>query len=1133
MAGNIIGEPINATILEQIDNRQSVSGAGYNSSSITRSPQVLNFLNNRSAWIKMASGVFLEDDALYQLEEISKQEGGYISEDEIQNLKGTSLAKNTVLFNTIQSFDAQGEKKYTSRSGVRNNNLLQDSLGKMYGGLGGNSQGLQPVGGITDIKIENINRGSISKATVNIKVYNRFQFNLIDLAYLKLGYIMMLEWGWDKYIDSIDPETGAVIKDMPYTIIEKEWFDGKNYTQKNILNLINQKQLQHKGNYDGFFGKVSNYTWKANPDGSFDIKIDLITLGSVIESMKVNLSPEVPIDEATLKINQEKLAELLDVEEGENEGEYDSPLINNMGGDKLSIFLSSTVINFPENNLDHVFLPNLVTELVPISYGTIAAITTIPVVGTTVGGIAALTKYLTSYTGNIPEEDRYYIRLGVFLDKLKGLTIPYVKNGDTMKAPSLEVDTGVSNNVCNYITNLIPLDPSICIFSIQLSSEYDSITLLDVPKYNSNMRPFAVNNDGVVYGQIMNINMNINFLQKVIVDNIDKDGNLTLFSLLETICDGINQSTGGATMLEPAIKNDNVVYILEQNSIKGFGFEKTDTAPIDIQGYSEGGQSNFVRDFSFNTKITPDMMSMISIGATSEGIDSRQINASPWKKWYRGVKNRFEESYVVQDKNVAAPSLAEKWQTPEKIIVERFKADLLAGNIDYDHIVMAGYDWEWNNHDLADINPDGLMNSGFFTSNKTAADNLITGTADNPIYSPLAQEVINRVHEVEDEDNAFAIANSLTVVANEDDIPKGEEYKQYFVNAFGGKTGTADKRTFWPGYRELSVDRDDSLWWYGKDNNDFINRGKTSFNTYIADLSNEESKKNPDNAASTNGFIPVELGLTVDGLSGVKIYQKLEITQRFLPVSYSKALRFVIRGVNHTVSGNQWVTDLETISTSISDQKSSVKAAKSYGVKADASVSAKTPTKVLGPIPPKNPNEKLKIYDNRTVAGVPFDKRTYKTYQGIDWLVGEMNNNTQNQWRGFLNALNERYPGYELKINATYRSYQRSIQLKQINSSNATAGKSPHNYALGVDMNVKDPNGKVYLKKDYSSWKASGIPQIAVSEFKMRWGGDFSGYLDCVHFDVSRATPKIQANAKKENPGLPQSQWDTQNTKLT
>ena len=627
MAGNIIGEPIDATILEQIDNRQSVSGAGYNSSSIPRSPQVLNFLNNRSSWVKMASGVSLEEDALFQLEEISKQEGGYISEDEIQNLKGTSLAKNLVLFNTIQSFDAQGKKEYTPRSGVRNDNLLQNNLGKMYGGLGGNSQGLQPIGGITDISVENINRGSIAKATVNIKVYNRFQFNLIDLAYLKLGYIMMLEWGWDKYIDNVDKENNSVtIKDMPYTIIEKEWFDGKSYTQKNILNLINQKRFQHKGNYDGFFGKVSNYTWKANPDGSFNITIDLITLGSVIESLKVNLSPEVPIDEATLKNNQKKLAELLDVDEGE-EGEYDSPLINNMGGDKLSIFLSSTVVNFPEKNLDHVFLPALTTELIPLSYGNIATIGAIPVVGTLAAPALALAKYLTSYTGNIPEEDRYFVRLGLFLDKLKGLTIPYVKNGDSLKQPSLDVDTGVTNNICNYVTNLIPLDPSICVFSIQLSEEYDKITYLDVSKYNSNMKPFVINNNGVVYGQIMNINMNINFLQKAIADNVDKDGNLTLFSLLETICDGINQCTGGATMLEPAIKNDNIIYILEQNSIKGFGFDKTDTAPIDIQGYSENGQSNFVQDFSFNTKITPDMMSMISIGATDRRFPSRAFSS--------------------------------------------------------------------------------------------------------------------------------------------------------------------------------------------------------------------------------------------------------------------------------------------------------------------------------------------------------------------------------------------------------------------------------------------------------------------------------------------------------------------------
>ena len=55
--GNIVGEPINNVILEQIDNRQKLQGAGYNSESVKRDPIVLNYLNNRNSWIKMASGV--------------------------------------------------------------------------------------------------------------------------------------------------------------------------------------------------------------------------------------------------------------------------------------------------------------------------------------------------------------------------------------------------------------------------------------------------------------------------------------------------------------------------------------------------------------------------------------------------------------------------------------------------------------------------------------------------------------------------------------------------------------------------------------------------------------------------------------------------------------------------------------------------------------------------------------------------------------------------------------------------------------------------------------------------------------------------------------------------------------------
>ena len=45
--GNIIGEPINGEILKQVKNRQKLQGAGYNSESVKRDPEVLNYLNNK------------------------------------------------------------------------------------------------------------------------------------------------------------------------------------------------------------------------------------------------------------------------------------------------------------------------------------------------------------------------------------------------------------------------------------------------------------------------------------------------------------------------------------------------------------------------------------------------------------------------------------------------------------------------------------------------------------------------------------------------------------------------------------------------------------------------------------------------------------------------------------------------------------------------------------------------------------------------------------------------------------------------------------------------------------------------------------------------------------------------------
>lgn len=72
-------------------------------------------------------------------------------------------------------------------------------------------------------------------------------------------------------------------------------------------------------------------------------------------------------------------------------------------------------------------------------------------------------------------------------------------------------------------------------------------------------------------------------------------------------------------------------------------------------------------------------------------------------------------------------------------------------------------------------------------------------------------------------------------------------------------------------------------------------------------------EKAPENYTSTsNGFIPFNLQLTMDGLSGMKIYNKIEVDTRFLPSNYPENLKFVIKRVSHKISNGDWETSLDT-----------------------------------------------------------------------------------------------------------------------------------------------------------------------------------------------------------------------------
>ena len=327
--GNVVGEQVDLGVDEQIKHRQQVFGAGFNDKSIERSPQALQYLNNRNTWIKLTSGVSLgvpdrfndsefaigqdviteaENDAKVKLKGILKDEGffGNLSENEIQSLMDENLAKSFILFNGTQKLNTSAvtdpedftkqtsPASFTQRSGYRDSNSnITKNFDKLYGGIGGSDKGLQPMPGIVDAKVECVNRGSIRRATVTIKAYNKLQFSILEILYLRLGYLMLLEFGWDKYIEKI--ENGELtIRNTESTVADSGWFDGGTLTTDGIYNLIQSFRTKYKYSYDGFLGKVSNFDWTLNSDNTYDITLKLITIGSVVESLNINQPIAVP-----------------------------------------------------------------------------------------------------------------------------------------------------------------------------------------------------------------------------------------------------------------------------------------------------------------------------------------------------------------------------------------------------------------------------------------------------------------------------------------------------------------------------------------------------------------------------------------------------------------------------------------------------------------------------------------------------------------------------------------------------------------------------------------------------------------------------------------------------------------------
>ena len=1161
--GNIIGQQVDLGVDEQIKHRQQVFGAGYNDKSIERSPQALQYLNNRSAWIKLASGISLgipeqiieagfsfdeevlteaENDAKEKLKGILKDEGffGDLSENEIQSLMDENLAKSFILFNGTQKLNTSAvtdpedftkqtsPASFTQRSGYRGSNSnITKNFDKLYGGIGGSDKGLQPMPGIIDAKIDCVNRGSIRKATVTIKAFNKLQFSIIEILYLRLGYLMLLEYGWDKYIDNI--ENGVLtVRNTEGTATDAGWFDGNSLTTDEIYNLIQTFRVKYKYSYDGFLGKVSNFEWTLNPDNTYDITLKLITIGSVVESLNINQPTPVlnqkqfdeKLKEARKQANLNTLNDddyvnyaFNSTKDPDDEDYFaGDELINSLGADKFSAYLLTTIAFFPEKNINYLNLPSLFSA--PFA--------------------------LTKYKELIPNKRQYYVRLGTLLEKIDLTCNFIVKNGNNKISKLLEFDyDDVDETKCAYIPNLISLAPHKVLFTFDVTEDYAIDETLAIQKaFKDNMEEFSSTEEGnkdVKYGKLYNTYFNLYYVADIFQSSKNQKGEVLLFKFLEKLCGAINESTGNVTNIEPVIKEDRVIYFIDQNPIEGMDLAhppQTRTK-FQIYGYSPDGQSNFVKKFDFKTKITPDLSAIISIGATANGSDTKNMDAFPLRNWNRGLINKFEANLLSDDSNLSdsnVPVKTEEQQAKEAFSEQikdgGFTTSVSQGGYWKSYSKDRGYSFAWKNIAVKGIGGSWLS---YWDSRAEHSRNKRLLAEGWRKWKRAKKIAVNQA--------ASQTGNNI-VDAN---YMASRNYLNYIVQAFGGGTGYSTLKSAvirnqndifgnpipnTVKTEEITISKADSLYFLMDDNSDFISRGKSAFKMYqqrIAQFNYETAKV----VSSTNGFIPLDLGLTFDGMSGLVIYNKIEVDTKFLPSSYPKALKFVATKVNHEIKDNQWETSINTLSVPVTEE--AVKVAVLTNNNAAQLKDANNPLTVKPPIPSTRP---FKIIDNRTTAGKPDDPATYGKVITIDQFVSYFNNNAEDKFRAFAETLEQSYKGYTMTVNAVYRTFARSVQLKKQNSRNASPGRSLHNYALAFDANITDPRGKTYLKKERKPWVESGIPGVA-KQLGMVWGGDFGGYIDSVHFgfDIPRNT--LLTNAEEENaPETRQEAWITNDTSI-
>ncbi len=275
---NITNTPSAKWVIDQIKARQNALGT-FDRTIVNH--DLLKYFNSKTSFMRLASSVNITPNS--KADNDIKKLG-----IDTSNLLEDGLAKKLILFSGVSEYP-NGKKL----SGIDNSGI--PNMDNAYGFLS-TANGAIPMPGIESAKVSYYNRGTLQKASIKIKCYSREQFALIDYLYLRPGYSILLEYGHTLYLDNNkELQEFKFFKGYPLT----ELFSPDTNHYK-MYDRIKQERENRLGNYNAFFGKVVKYNWSFSADGSYEITVEATGMGDVIEALKVNIQPDIVLPNANV-----------------------------------------------------------------------------------------------------------------------------------------------------------------------------------------------------------------------------------------------------------------------------------------------------------------------------------------------------------------------------------------------------------------------------------------------------------------------------------------------------------------------------------------------------------------------------------------------------------------------------------------------------------------------------------------------------------------------------------------------------------------------------------------------------------------------------------------------------------------